>query len=235
MELDLDFMQETFLLVWQGAGVTLALTALSLVLAAPAAFCFAVLRVRGQGIGGTIARLYVSFVRGTPLILQILLLYSLLPSLINALVKDLGLDINVFEAVDPFYYAVFIFTVNTIALLTEAFRSALRAIPKGQFEAGLAGGLSAFQTYVHVIIPQALVVALPSIANITVNLIKGTSLAFLMTVKDIMAVGKIAASYGYNYIEAYLDVFLVYLILCTIVQLLFAAAERRVGAFRGQN
>ena len=227
-------MQETFLLVWQGAGVTLALTALSLVLAAPAAFCFAVLRVRGQGIGGTIARLYVSFVRGTPLILQILLLYSLLPSLINALVKDLGLDINVFEAVDPFYYAVFIFTVNTIALLTEAFRSALRAIPKGQFEAGLAGGLSAFQTYVHVIIPQALV-ALPSIANITVNLIKGTSLAFLMTVKDIMAVGKIAASYGYNYIEAYLDVFFVYLVLCTIVQLLFAAAERRVGAFRGQN
>jgi len=235
LELDLDFMQETFLLVWQGAGVTLALTVLSLVLAAPAAFCFAVLRVRGQGIGGTIARLYVSFVRGTPLILQILLLYSLLPSLINALVKDLGLDINVFEAVDPFYYAVFIFTVNTIALLTEAFRSALRAIPKGQFEAGLAGGLSAFQTYVHVIIPQALVVALPSIANITVNLIKGTSLAFLMTVKDIMAVGKIAASYGYNYIEAYLDVFFVYLVLCTIVQLLFAAAERRVGAFRGQN
>ena len=228
-------MQETFLLVWQGAGVTLALTALSLVLAAPAAFCFAVLRVRGQGIGGTIARLYVSFVRGTPLILQILLLYSLLPSLINALVKDLGLDINVFEAVDPFYYAVFIFTVNTIALLTEAFRSALRAIPKGQFEAGLAGGLSAFQTYVHVLIPPALVVALPSIANITVNLIKGTSLAFLMTVKDIMAVGKIAASYGYNYIEAYLDVFFVYLVLCTIVQLLFAAAERRVGAFRGQN
>ena len=235
MELDLDFMQETFLLVWQGAGVTLALTALSLVLAAPTAFCFAVLRVRGQGIGGTIARLYVSFVRGTPLILQILVLYSLLPSLINALVKDLGLDINVFEAVDPFYYAVFIFTVNTIALLTEVFRSALLAIPKGQLEAGLAGGLSAFQTYVHVIIPQALVVALPSIANITVNLIKGTSLAFLMTVKDIMAVGKIAASYGYNYIEAYLDVFIVYLVLCTIVQLLFAAAERRVGAFHGQN
>ena len=225
-------MQETFLLVWQGAGVTLALTALSLILAAPAAFYFAVLRVRGQRVGGTIARFYVSFVRGTPLILQILLLYSLLPSLVNAAVKDLGLEINVFEAVDPFYYAVFIFTLNTIALLAEAFRAALLAIPKGQLEAGLASGLSAFQTYLHVIIPQALVVALPSICNITVNLIKGTSLAFLMTVKDIMAVGKIAASYGYNYIEAYLDVFIVYLVLCTIVQLLFAVAERRVGAFR---
>ena len=232
MELDLEFMQETFLLVWQGAGVTLALTALSLLLAAPVAFYFAVLRVRGHRVGGTIARLYVSFVRGTPLILQILLLYSLLPSILNEIVRDLGLGINIFEAVDPFYYAVFIFTINTIALLTEAFRSALLAIPKGQLEAGLASGMSAFQTYVHVILPQALVVALPSVANITVNLIKSTSLAFLMTVKDIMAVGKIAASYGYNYIEAYLDVFVVYLVLCTIVQLLFAAAERRVGAFR---
>ena len=232
MELDLEFMQETFLLVWQGAGVTLALTALSLLLAAPVAFYFAVLRVRGHRVGGTIARLYVSFVRGTPLILQILLLYSLLPSILNEIVRDLGLGINIFEAVDPFYYAVFIFTINTIALLTEAFRSALLAIPKGQLEAGLASGMSAFQTYVHVILPQALVVALPSIANITVNLIKGTSLAFLMTVKDIMAVGKIAASYGYNYIEAYLDVFVVYLVLCTIIQLLFAAAEQRVGAFR---
>ena len=232
MELDLEFMQETFLLVWQGAGVTLALTALSLLIAAPVAFYFAVLRVRGHRVGGTIARLYVSFVRGTPLILQILLLYSLLPSILNEIVRDLGLGINIFEAVDPFYYAVFIFTINTIALLTEAFRSALLAIPKGQLEAGLASGMSAFQTYVHVILPQALVVALPSIANITVNLIKSTSLAFLMTVKDIMAVGKIAASYGYNYIEAYLDVFVVYLVLCTIVQLLFAAAERRVGAFR---
>ena len=232
MELDLEFMQETFLLVWQGAGVTLALTALSLLIAAPVAFYFAVLRVRGHRVGGTIARLYVSFVRGTPLILQILLLYSLLPSILNEIVRDLGLGVNVFEAVDPFYYAVFIFTINTIALLTEAFRSALLAIPKGQLEAGLASGMSAFQTYVHVILPQALVVALPSIANITVNLIKSTSLAFLMTVKGIMAVGKIAASYGYNYIEAYLDVFVVYLVLCTIVQLLFAAAERRVGAFR---
>ena len=232
MERDLDFRQETLLIVWEGAGVTLSLTALSLLLAAPVAFYFAVLRVRGARLGGRLVRGYVSFVRGTPLILQILLLYSLLPSIVNEIVRDLGLDINIFEAVDPFYYAVFIFTINTIALLTEAFRAALLAIPKGQLEAGLAGGLTAFQTYLHVILPQALVVALPSIANITVNLIKGTSLAFLMTVKDIMAVGKIAASYGYNYIEAYLDVFIVYLVLCTIVQLLFAAAERRVGAFR---
>ena len=75
-------------------------------------------------------------------------------------------------------------------------------------------------------------VALPAVCNITVNLIKGTSLAFLMTVKDVLAVGKIAASYGYNYIEAYLDVFVVYLIVCTVVQLAYKLAENRMGSFR---
>lgn len=233
MELDYEFMQKTFFEVWQGAGVTLSLTALSLLIATAPAFYLAVLRLRGSTASRSIARLYVSFVRGTPIILQILLLYSLLPSILNVLVKAAGLDFNIFESVSPFWYAVVVFSLNTTALLAEVFRSALLAIPKGQLEAGLSIGLSELTTYVRVIIPQALVVALPSICNVTVNLIKGTSLAFLMTVKDVMAIGKVSASYGYNYIEAYVDVFVVYLVLCSIVQVLYRFAELRLGAFRG--
>lgn len=232
MELDLEFMEETFWLVWGGAGTALELTALALLLSAPVAFYMAAVRLNGDGIGGKVIRAYVSFVRGTPIVLQILLLYSLLPSLLNVLVQQLGLGINVFETIEPFWYAVAIFTLNTIALLSEVFRSALLAIPKGQLEAGLCCGMSAFRTYLHVIVPQAMVVALPGICNITVNLVKGTSLAFLMTVKDVMAIGKIAASYGYNYLEAYLDVFLVYIILCTIIQLAYAFAEKRLGLYQ---
>lgn len=235
MELNIEFMQETFPKVWQGAGVTLELTVLALLLAAPIAFYMAVLRIRGHRLGSAVTRLYVSFVRGTPIILQILLLYSLLPSVLNVMIRAVGLQINIFDAVDPFWYAVVVFTLNTIALLTEVFRSALTSIPEGQHEAGLSIGLSEFQTYIWIIIPQAIVVALPSICNITVNLIKGTSLAFLMTVKDVMAIGKVAASYGYNYLEAYLDVFVVYLILCTIIQLGYHAAESRLGAFRSRQ
>ncbi|BEU88537.1 amino acid ABC transporter permease [Selenomonas sp. TAMA-11512] len=232
MELDYTFMRETFFTVWEGAGVTLSLTALSLLLAMIPAFYFAVVRMRGDFLLSPLVRLYVSFVRGTPIILQILLLYSLLPSLINALLQAIGSDFNIFDAVEPFWYAVIIFTFNTIALLSEVFRSALLAIPKGQLEAGLSVGMSQMQTYVRVIIPQALVVALPAIANLTVNLIKGTSLAFLMTVKDVMALGRIAASYGYNYIEAYIDVFIVYIVLCSVVQAAYHLAEKRLGAFR---
>ncbi len=216
MVLDVSFMKETFGTLWTGVPVTLSLTFLSLVLAAPAAFYAAVLRLHGARWGAGAVRWYVSFVRGTPIILQILLLF------------------NIFEAVDPFWYAVVVFTLNTIALLSEVFRSALLAIPSGQREAGLSIGLTEVQTYVHIIIPQALTVALPAICNITVNLVKGTSLAFLMTVKDVMAVGKVAAAYGYNYVEAYLDVFVLYLILCTVIQIGYSLLEHRFGRFRQQ-
>ncbi len=232
MELDYTFMIETFYKVWGGIGTTLGLTALSLLIAAPIAFYMAVLRIKGNLIGSGITQADISFFRRTPIILQILLLYSLLPSFLNVVVKALGSDFNVFDSVDPFWYAVVVFSLNTIALLAEVFRSALLSIPKGQLEAGVSIGLSEFQTYCKVIIPQAMVVALPAVCNITVNLIKGTSLAFLMTVKDVLAIGKIAASYGYNYIESYLDVFIVYLIVCTVIQLAYKFAEQHVGAFR---
>lgn len=232
MELDYGFMIDTFYKVWGGIGVTLSLTALSLIIALPIAFYMAVIRIRGHKIGTGITRFYISFVRGTPLVLQILLMYSLLPSFINFVLKSMGSSFNVFDNVNPFWYAVIVFSLNTIALLAEVFRSALMSIDKGQLEAGVSIGLTEWQTYRHVIIPQAMVVALPAVCNITVNLIKGTSLAFLMTVKDVLAVGKIAASYGYNYIEAYLDVFIVYIIVCTVVQIAYKLAEQRLRVFR---
>lgn len=232
MEFDYGFMIETFYKIWDGIGVTLGLTALSLLIALPISFYMAVIRLRGHKLGTGITRFYISFVRGTPLVLQILLMYSLLPSFLNFALKSMGSSFNIFESVNPFWYAVIVFSLNTIALLAEVFRSALMSIDKGQMEAGVSVGLTEWQTYRQIIIPQALVVALPAVSNITVNLIKGTSLAFLMTVKDVLAIGKIAASYGYNYIEAYLDVFVVYIIVCTIVQLVYRIAEKRIGAFR---
>lgn len=232
MELDYGFMIETFYKIWDGIGVTLGLTALSLLIALPISFYMAVIRLRGHKLGTGITRFYISFVRGTPLVLQILLMYSLLPSFLNFALKSMGSSFNIFESVNPFWYAVIVFSLNTIALLAEVFRSALMSIDKGQMEAGVSIGLTEWQTYRRIIIPQAMVVALPAVSNITVNLIKGTSLAFLMTVKDVLAIGKIAASYGYNYIEAYLDVFVVYIIVCTIVQLVYRIAEKRIGAFR---
>lgn len=231
MELNYDFMVQTFPAILKSVPVTLKITVVSLLVAAPASFFMALLRIYQVNILKQLVQVYVSFVRGTPMVLQILVVYSLVPSFLNSLTKSLGWEVNVFEA-DPILYAYVVFTLNTVALLSEVFRSALLSVNEGQIEAGLSVGMTLPQIYWRIIIPQAMVAALPNLCNLAVNLIKNTSLAFLMTVKDITATGKIAASYGYNYIEAYVDVFVVYLVLCMLVQLLFSFAEKQAGAFR---
>lgn len=232
MELDFSFMQHALPFLLKSLPVTLFITALVLLLSLVPAFLMAEKRIGARGWGEKAIALYVSFIRGTPLVLQILLMYTLLPSLLNAAFKAMGSSFDVFHEVNPLWYAIIVFTLNTTALLSEVFRSAILSVSAGQMEAGLTIGLSRFQTYVQVIIPQALTSALPNICNLTVNLIKGTSLAFFMGIKDIMAAAKIQAAYGYNYIEAYLEVFILYIIVCTVVQVLYKIFEKHVGLYR---
>ncbi|GHT63392.1 amino acid ABC transporter permease [Spirochaetia bacterium] len=234
MELNVQFMIRTFLLALRAVPVTMEITLAALAFAVPVGFFMAISRIYKVKLLQQFVTLYVSFVRGTPIVLQILIIYSLLPSLLNAFVKQMGLGINVFD-INPILYAFVVFALNTTAGLSEIFRSALLTVERGQLEAALAGGLSPVQGYVRIIIPQALVSALPNICNITINLIKSTSLAFIMTVKDITAVAKIAASYGYNYIEAYLDIFVIYIIICGVCQWLFTLAENHLGTYKGLN
>jgi L-cystine transport system permease protein len=211
--------------------VTLQIVLVTLGIALPLGFFMALARIYRVKILKELITFCVSFIRGTPVVLQILIVYSLVPSLLNAAVKKLGLGINVFD-LNPIIYACLVFTINSSAGLSEVFRSALLTVDKGQLEAALATGLSPVQAYRRIILPQALIAALPNICNLSVGLIKSTSLAFIMTVKDITAVAKIAASYGYNYIEAYLDIFLVYILVCSVIQRLFNLAEGRLGIWR---
>ena len=231
MELDYDFLATTFLLVLTAVPVTLKLTAVSLLFSAPFAFGIALLRRQAAGLLQRLAVAYVTFMRGTPMVLQILMIYSLLPSLLNALSQTLRLELDVFS-LDPIWYAYAVFTLNTTALFSEVLRSGLGSVADGQLEAALCAGLTKPQAYIHIILPQAMTAAMPNICNLTVNLIKGTSLAFLMTVKDMTASAKVAASYGYNYIEAYMDVLAGYIIVCSIIQAIFYFAEQHVGRYR---
>ena len=231
MELNYEFMVRTFGLLLQAIPVTLKLTAVTLLLATPFAFLLALARIYAVPYAAKFASAYISVMRGIPLVLQILLVYSLLPSLLNYLFKQAGIAYNIFD-LDTIWYAYIIFTFSEIAVLSEVFRSALGSVGDGQIEAGLSVGMNRRTIYWRILIPQALVTALPSLCNVTVTLIKNTSLAFMMAVQDITATGKIAASYGYNYVEAYLDVFLVYIIVCSLVQIAFRISEKHLGRFR---
>ncbi|MCQ2591312.1 MAG: amino acid ABC transporter permease [Treponema sp.] len=225
MFLDKAFMLKTFIICIKAIPTTLEITLVSLILAVLPAYGIAMARIKNKRISAKIGALYVSFMRGTPILLQILIVYSLMPSLLNSIIKTIHLKINIFE-INPIVYAFIVFTLNTIATLSEVFRSALQTIDKGQYEAALTCGLTKAQAYIRIIIPQAIVFAVPNICNLTVTLIKNTSLAFMMTVKDITAVAKIEAAYSFNYIEAYLDIFVIYIIVCSVVQLIFKGIEK---------
>lgn len=228
MKLNTEFMIEAFKASLLGIPVTLAITAVSLMISIPLALLMAVKKINSKGPVSFLINGYVSIIRSTPMVLQILLLYSLLPSLLNYLIRQvLKLDFNIFK-IPAIYYAYAVFSLNTTAILSEVFRSALLTVDKGQLEAGLSVGLGKFRTYMRIIIPQALVVALPNICNMTVGLLKSSSLAFLMTVQDITAIAKLKAAYAYNYIEAYSVIFILYIILCTMVQLIFKYIEVQI-------
>ena len=232
MNINTEFMIQTFKDVLAGIPVTLELTFITLLISAPIAFFMALQKLEQKKVGGKIVSGYVSFVRGTPIVLQTLFLYSLLPTLLNYLIKEvLKLEFDIF-ALNPVVYAFVVFSLNTIAVLSEVFRSALLTVAQGQMEAALSIGLSKRQAYIRIIIPQALVSALPNLCNATISLMKSTSLAFMMTVKDVTAIAKVKAAYGYNYIEAYLVIAVVYIFLCSIIQLVYMAVEKRVSFYK---
>lgn len=228
MKLNTEFMIEAFKASLSGIPVTLGITVVSLMISMPLALMMAIKKINSKGPLSFLINTYISIIRSTPMVLQILLLYSLLPSFLNFFIKQvLKIDFNIFK-IPAIYYAYAVFSLNTTAILSEVFRSALLTVDKGQLEAGLSVGLGKFLTYIRIIIPQALVVALPNICNVTVGLLKSSSLAFFMTVQDITAIAKLKAAYAYNYIEAYSIIFILYIILCTMVQLIFKYIEVQI-------
>lgn len=229
---DIKFLFKTFFLIWKAVPTTLLITVVSLAIGGIIGFFIALARVNKVKVLSQIGRAYVSIIRGTPVVLQILVIYSVVPSLLNVILKASGSTMNIFD-LNPIIYAFIVFSLNMAGTLSEVFRSALLTVNKGQLEAGLTTGLTLSQTYKRIIIPQALTAAIPNLCNASVGLIKNTSLAFMMTVRDITAVAKIEASYGYNYVEAYLDILVIYVIICSLVQFLFKKWERRSSTYKG--
>lgn len=222
----IDYTIKTFVLSLKGIPVTLSIMVVSILLSLFPALFLALGRIyKIKGVTG-FSLLYLAFMRATPPILFILFFYSLLPSVLNTMLKSSGL--NVFE-LNPIYYAFIIFSLMTTGSLSEIIRSAILTVDKGQMEAAQTIGLTASQAYRRIVFPQALKAALPNLCNLVINLIKGTSLVFVMTVRDITAIAKIEAAYGYQYFESYLVIFMIYLVICGVIQLLFSYAERRLA------
>ncbi|OOE90703.1 amino acid ABC transporter permease [Salinivibrio sharmensis] len=199
MAFDFDYMASLFPLLLRYLGITMEMAVLGLIFALALAVAIALIRVfRIPGLNG-IAQIFISFFRGTPLLVQLFLLYYGLPQIIPALV-----------GMEAFTAAVIGISLHFSAYMAESIRAAITGVDRSQMEASLAVGMTTRQAMQRIILPQAVRIALPSLMNYFIDMIKATSLAFTLGVAEIMAQAQMEASSSFKFFEAYLAVALIY-------------------------
>lgn len=209
----LGLLQRFFKDFMVGAGVTLELTAIGLVIGFVLGLLLALARVYGPKWLRAIAIGYIELFRGTPLLVQLFLIYYGLPSLGVTLSQSLS--------------AYLALGLNSAAYQAEYLRGAILSIGDSQMTAGRAIGLSRLQTIRTIILPQALRLAIPAWSNEPISLLKTTAVVFLIAVQDLMAKAKRAATTTYNPIGSYLAVAMVYLAMVFILDVLLKWLERK--------
>ncbi|HHK0670980.1 TPA: amino acid ABC transporter permease [Pseudomonas aeruginosa] len=200
----------------QGAMYTVLFAAVSMVLGLILGFSVAVVRVTKVPVVSQIAAVYVSAFRGTPLLVQIFVLHYGLPSV--------GIEFT------PVTAGILALTLNVAAYLSESMRGAILGIDKGQWEAGLSVGLTWGQTLWNIITPQALRLAVPSLSNSLISLIKDTSLISVITVTELMLATKEVIAETFQPLPLYLAAAGIYWLLSALFERVQKALENRLTA-----
>ena len=215
LELNLSIITENLPLLLKGAGITLEITALSVGLGLLIGMFVGVAKLSDNRLIRGLASVYVDCIRGTPLLVQIFLVYFALPQIIG-------------HRIDPFVAAVGACSINSGAYVAEIFRSGIMSIDPGQMEAGRSLGFNYAQTMWYVIMPQAFKTVLPTLCNEFISLLKETSVSGYIAIQDLTKGGDIIRSRTFSAFFPLITVALIYLIMVTIFTKLVGILERRL-------
>ena len=218
----LDLMIESFgTILIPGLTMTLPLTAISFAIGLMIAVVTALVQFANiQGLK-QLARFYVWVIRGTPLLVQLFVVFYGLP--------------NVGILIVPFPAAVLVFSINQGAYCSETIRAALESVPAGQMEAGQCVGMSYLQIIRRIILPQAMRTAFPPLSNSLIGLVKDTSLAANITVVEMfMATQRIVAR-TFESLALYIEVGIIYLLFCTVLTKLQRIGEKKLDFYGGKR
>ncbi len=200
-----------------GLTMTIPLTAISFTIALIIAVIMALIQFADIKGLKQLARFYIWVIRGTPLLVQLYVIFYGLP----------GLGI----VIDPFPAAVVVFSINEGAYAAEIIRAALESVPAGQMEAGYCVGMSYLQIMRRIVLPQAMRTAFPSLSNSLIALVKDTSLAANITVTEMfMATQRIVAR-TYEPLALYIEVGLIYLLFSTVLTRLQSMGEKKLNSY----
>lgn len=214
MHFNFDLVVNSFPLLLVGAGVTIKITALSVALGVVIGLFVGIARISRIRILRILAAIYVDFFRGTPLLVQIFLVYFALPVITG-------------QRVDPFVAAIGSCGVNSGAYVAEIFRAGIQSIDKGQMEAGRSLGMTWVQTMRYIIVPQAFKRVIPPLGNEFIALLKDSSLVSVIGFEELTRRGQLIIAKTYGSLEIWLSVAVIYLAMTLTISQFVAYLERR--------
>jgi cystine transport system permease protein len=204
-----------------GLTMTIPLTVISFAFALVIAVVTALVQFAGVRGLRQVARFYIWVIRGTPLLVQLFVVFYGLP--------NLGI------LIDPFPAAVLVFSINEGAYCAETIRAALESVPRGQMEAGECVGMSYLQIIRRIVLPQAMRTAFPTLSNSLISMIKDTSLAANITVTEMFMVTQRIVARTYEPLALYIEVGLIYLLFCTVLTKLQRVGEKKLQSYGYQK
>ena len=208
--------------------VTIELTLIALIIGWVAGLFIAIVKIHRIPVLQQLCTLFVSVVRGTPIIVQLYLTYFGIPIFLKYYNFYNGTAYNV-NGIPPIIFAIVALGLNQSAFDSETIRAAIQSVEKGQVEAAKSLGMNGLQIFFRVLLPQAVTVAIPSLGNSLIGLVKGTSLAFTCSVVEITAQGKILAGNSYRYFEVYCSLAIIYWVITIFIERLFTYIEKKMS------
>ena len=229
MTFDFETAVEACAFILKHLPLTLFLPAVTLLIGIVLGSIVAIVRLRSNKLVNAILAIVVSFFRSVPAILQVFIMYYSLPYLIAPILSVVtGSVVKPFD-VSPYWTAYIFFIIYQTAYQSENIRGALLSVDKGQMEAALAAGLSYYQAYKRIILPQAFAVAMPSFFTYYLHGIKSLALLFTIKIVDIFAAADIFAALYSRRTEPYVADAIIYWLLCVVLTFVFNSWERRLS------
>lgn len=206
---------------------TLEIAVLAYIFSLLVGFLVALVKTKKIKVLYQIVSFYVSFCRGTPVIVQLYATYFGIPMILRLINARFGTSFST-SFIPNIVFALTALSLNDAAYSSEYIRASIESVEAGQREAAHSIGMTTWQTLRRIVIPEALVVALPSLGNSFINMIKNTSLAFTCAVLEITAGGQLIAGRNYRYFEMYLSLAIIYWVITLVLSRLFSIAEKRM-------
>ena len=207
--------------------VTLELAVISMAISLVLGLIIALIKMKNIPVLKTLANIFISIMRGTPVLVQLYVAYFGIPIMLKIINLQLGTNLNV-DGVPNIIYALVALSLNEAAFNAEIIRAALQSVPAGQIEAANALGMTSFQSLRRVVVPEAFTVALPSLVNSFISLIKGTSLAFTCALIEMTAEAKILGGRNFRYFEAYISLAIIYWCITFIIEQIMKRVEKKL-------